>query len=209
MNEENRIASLDLIKKKVIGLKRSPLYKYRISNNYFPVLGEGSHKASLMFVGEAPGANEAKQGRPFCGASGKILDKLIASIGINRSSVYITNIIKDRPPKNRDPLPSEIAIYSPFLIKQIDIIKPRIIATLGRIPMAFILEKFGLKDKLQTIGKIHGKVFEAPASYGEIKIIALYHPAVGAYNSNTIKIMKRDFKILKKLLNNNYNKKID
>src|SRR3989338_2104827 len=87
------------------------LADFRRTNNYFAVLGEGSHEAKIMFVGEAPGRNEAKTGRPFCGAAGKILDDLLASIGIPRKNVYITNIVKDRPPQNSDPLPSEIELY--------------------------------------------------------------------------------------------------
>ncbi|MDE2172875.1 MAG: uracil-DNA glycosylase, partial [Patescibacteria group bacterium] len=93
----------------------SPLYEYRTANKFFPVIGEGSHDASIMFVGEAPGLNEAKTGRPFCGAAGKFLSLLLESIGLTRDKVYITNIVKDRPPENRDPTPQEIALYSPFL----------------------------------------------------------------------------------------------
>src|SRR5258708_36791933 len=99
------------IKDEILTLTESPLYAYRSENNYFPVIGEGSHNASIMFVGEAPGKNEAKTGRPFCGAAGKILDELLAGVNIPRADVYITNIVKDRPPQNRDPLPEEIAAY--------------------------------------------------------------------------------------------------
>src|SRR3989344_3381944 len=106
----------------VINLNKSPLYKERIKNKVFPVIGEGSHHAKIMFIGEAPGRNEAATGRPFCGASGKILDELLASIGIDRKDVYVTNIVKDRPPFNRDPLPEEINAYGPFLDRQIEII---------------------------------------------------------------------------------------
>ena len=109
-----------------------PLYSERIRNGVYPVLGEGSHEAKIMFIGEAPGRNEALQGRPFCGAAGKVLDELLLSAGILRASVYITNIVKDRPPQNRDPLPEEISAYGPFLDRQIEIIKPAVIATLGR-----------------------------------------------------------------------------
>src|SRR3989344_7238990 len=102
------------IRDEVLGLTNSPLYIYRTDNKYFPVIGEGSHDAKIMVVGEAPGRNEAKTGRPFCGAAGQILDDLLASINIPRTDVYITNIVKDRPPSNRDPLPSEIELYAPF-----------------------------------------------------------------------------------------------
>jgi uracil-DNA glycosylase len=186
------------IKDEVLNLKESPLYKYRTENKYFPVIGEGSHDAEIMFVGEAPGRNEAQTGRPFCGAAGKILDELLAHAGIERKNVYITNIVKDRPQQNRDPLPDEIKIYGPFLDRQIEIIKPKIIATLGRYSMDYIMRKFGLDFELQPIGKAHGKMFDAKASYGPIKIAVLYHPAVAIYDNKKIPELKKDFEILKK-----------
>src|SRR3990167_3866535 len=111
----DRTELLRQINDEVINLKKSPLYKERIKNKVFPVVGEGSHYAKIMFIGEAPGKNEAKTGRPFCGASGKILDELLVSVGIDRKDVYITNIVKDRPPLNREPLPKEIKTYGQFL----------------------------------------------------------------------------------------------
>jgi len=185
------------IKDEVLNLKNSPLYKYRTENNFFPVIGEGSHDAKIMFVGEAPGRNEAKTGRPFCGAAGKILDALLESAGILRKDVYITNIVKDRPQNNRDPLPEEIKIYGPFLDRQIEIIKPEVIATLGRYSMDYIMKKFNLDSELQPIGKLHGKMIDAEASYGPIKIAVLYHPAVAVYDGRKIDELKKDFQILK------------
>src|SRR3989338_5961554 len=130
------------IKDEVLSLTGSPLYAYRVKNNFFPVIGEGSHDAKIMFVGEAPGKNEALSGRPFCGAAGKILDELLAEIKIPREDVYVTNIVKDRPPENRDPLPSEIDAYGPFLDRQIEIIRPKRIALFGRSAMFYIMKKF-------------------------------------------------------------------
>jgi len=186
------------IRDEVLALTSSPLYEFRTSNKYFPVIGEGSHDAKIMFVGEAPGQNEAKTGKPFCGAAGKVLDKLLEHAGIPRTEVYITNIVKDRPPQNRDPLPSEIEAYGPFLDRQIDIIQPKVIATLGRYSMVYIMKKFGLDLELEPISKAHGKAYHAEASYGPIDIVALYHPAVAVYNSNTLDELKKDFLILKK-----------
>jgi len=200
MSEGTKIEQLRQIRDEVVNLKTSPLYEYRLQNNYHSVLGEGSHDAEVMFVGEAPGLNEAKQGGPFCGAAGRVLDELLASIGLPRKDVYITNIVKDRPPGNRDPLPEEIAFYAPFLMRQIEIIQPKIIVTLGRISMGIIFEKFGLSGELTTISKMHGQAYDAHASYGPIKIVSLYHPAVGTYNPHTIETMKTDFQIIKKLL---------
>src|SRR3989344_2132966 len=136
------------IKDEIVALSSSPLYSYRSENNYFPVIGEGSHDATIMFVGEAPGLNEAKTGRPFCGAAGKFLTELIESIGLARSQVYITNIGKGRPPENRDPTPEEIELYAPFLDRQIEIIQPKVIATLGRFSMQYVMSRYGLEWEL-------------------------------------------------------------
>ena len=196
---ENKTEQMKKIKDEIVAAKDSPLYDYRVKNKYFPVIGEGSHSAKIIFIGEAPGRNEAETGRPFCGASGRVLDELLASIGIDRKEVYITNIVKDRPPENRDPLPNEMEFYALFLDRQIEIIKPRIIATLGRFSMAYIMKKFGLETELKSISIIHGKVFTAKTSYGEIKIIPLYHPAVAVYGTNK-EILKKDFKVLKQFI---------
>ncbi|MEN9913218.1 MAG: hypothetical protein RLY66_626 [Candidatus Parcubacteria bacterium] len=188
------------IRDEVLALKDSPLYEYRTSNKYLPVIGEGSHDATIMFVGEAPGRNEAKTGKPFCGAAGKVLDQLLAHVNIPRESVYITNIVKDRPPENRDPTPQEIASYGPFLDRQIEIIQPKIIATLGRYSMGYIMKKFGLELELEPISRAHGKSYPAQASYGPIQIVVLYHPCVGVYNPNNIPNLKKDMEILGKVV---------
>ena len=196
MTDSNRTELLRKIKEEVLALKASPLYQERITNKVFPVIGEGNHSAKIMFVGEAPGKNEAATGRPFVGAAGKILDQMLQSVGIDRTSVYITNIVKDRPPMNRDPLPDEIDIYGPFLERQIDIIQPQVIASLGRFSMDYIMRKFALDSELMAISKIHGKTFPATASYGPITIIPLYHPAVAIYNQSSKDVLVEDFKIL-------------
>lgn len=190
--------ALRKVRDEVFELTQSPLYAERVKNGVFPVIGEGSHDAKIVFIGEAPGKNEAEQGRPFCGRAGRVLDELLASVGIPRSEVYITNIVKDRPPMNRDPLPHEIALYAPFLDRQINIIQPAVIATLGRFSMHYIMEKLGLGDQLQGISKIHGREFVAKASYGDVTIIPLFHPAVALYSGSTKGQLLEDFKILKK-----------
>ena len=190
---ENRTDQLKKIKDEIVAAKNSPLYDFRTKNNFLPVIGEGDHYAKIMFIGEAPGKNEALTGRPFCGAAGHILNELLQSINIKRQDVYVTNIVKDRPPFNRDPLPEEIEFYAPFLIRQIEIIKPEVIATLGRFSMAYIMKKFGLESELKSISIMHGKVF----CVGEIKIIPLYHPAVAIYNAHEKETLKKDFEILK------------
>ncbi|HTP57228.1 MAG TPA: uracil-DNA glycosylase [Candidatus Paceibacterota bacterium] len=194
---DDRTERLRAIRDEVIALSSSPLYQERVKNKVHPVIGEGSHWARVMFVGEAPGRTEAATGRPFVGAAGKILDELLASAGIRREDVYITNIVKDRPPFNRDPEPDEIAAYGPFLDRQIDIIRPDIIVTLGRYAMGYILEKFGLASRLEPISKMHGRVLDAPAAYGPIRIIPLYHPAVAVYNNSTKTVLTQDMQVLR------------
>ena len=190
-----RSEELKKIKDEILTLENSPLYNYRIENKYFPVIGEGSHTASIMFIGEAPGENEAKTGKPFCGRAGKVLDILLESVGIERKDVYVTNIVKDRPPKNRDPLPEEIEIYAPFLDRQIEIISPRVIATLGRFSMQYVMHRYGLDFELDSISKIHGQTFET----SNFKLVPLYHPAAAIYNQHLLDTLKEDFKALKNL----------
>lgn len=190
----NTNESLKQIKEDILNCDKCALKELREDNKYFPVIGQGSHKAKIMFIGEAPGLNEAKTGMPFCGASGRILDQLLEHVGIKREDVYVTNILKDRPPNNRDPEANEIEVCIPYLKRQIESIKPKVICTLGRYSMGVIMKQFGLADKLDTISKIHGKEFE----YEDIKIIPLYHPAVAVYNANMKETLKKDFQTLKK-----------
>ncbi|MDP6659612.1 MAG: uracil-DNA glycosylase [Candidatus Pacebacteria bacterium] len=185
------------VRDEVVGLTASPLYVYRKESGNLPVIGEGNHDANILFVGEAPGRNEAKTGRPFCGAAGKILDELLESIGVARESVYITNIVKDRPPENRDPSPSEIEIYGPFLDRQIEIIEPKVIAPLGRYAMGYIMEKFDLGAELEPISVAHGKLYKTGSLFGEMTISPMYHPAAAIYTRALKDTLLEDFKILK------------
>ena len=186
------------IKNEVLSCKKCSLHKERVKNRFYPVVGEGNHQAKIMFVGEAPGLQEAKTGRPFCGVAGKILDELLESSGIKRENVYITNILKDRPPQNRDPQPEEIKACTPYLERQIEIIKPEIICPLGRYSMNFLMERFGLEDQIEGISKIHGRLFKSKDLFRNVTIIPFYHPAVATYNPNMKKILEEDFKILRK-----------
>ena len=118
-------------------------------------------------------------------------------MGIGREEIYITNIVKDRPPFNRDPLPDEIAIYGPFLERQINIIKPSVIATLGRFSMEYILRLFGMGDSMRSISALHGTSITAQSDYGPITITPLFHPAFAIYNQSAKETLLEDFKILK------------
>jgi len=185
---------LKKIKEEVINCRKCSLYKTRTC----PVIGEGNHQAKIVFVGEGPGASEDRTGYPFCGAAGKILDELLNAVEIKREKVYICNILKCRPPGNRDPQKEEIEACVPYLEKQIEIIKPEVVCPLGRFAMEFLMEKFGLKDQIQGISKIHGKVFESRSLFQKITLIPFYHPAVATYNANMKEVLKKDFKILEK-----------
>jgi len=183
------------IKEEIISFEGSSLAAERRKNGTFPVIGEGSHSARIMFVGEAPGRNESLTGRPFCGKAGKILDDLLSSVGIERGAVYITNIVKDRPPANRDPLPDEIEAYAPFLVRQIELIRPEIIVTLGRFSSHYMLAKFGLEEIIGPMSALRGRIFEVDG----MKILPIFHPASAIYDGSKMQLLLDDFKKLKNI----------
>lgn len=197
---EDKADQLQALACEVEDLRASPLYAYRQVNGYRVVFGEGPADARVMFIGEAPGKQEALRGQPFAGSSGRVLDDLLGSIGLKRRDVYITNILKDRPPENRDPRREEIALYVPFLRRQLEIIQPKVIAALGRFAMEFLLEEFNMPQQGSTISALHGKPLEASASYGPVTIVPLYHPAVTLYRRDQAEILKKDFQSLRKEL---------
>ena len=159
-----------------------------------PVIGEGSISTGIMFIGEAPGYYEDLQGRPFVGKAGRILDELLRSVTLERADVYITNVLKCRPPGNRNPKPEEIVACAPYLDSQLAIIEPEVIVTLGSFSLSYIFHKFGLKP--DKISKIHGRVFTVSTISGVKRIISLYHPAVATYNPGMKEVLKEDFKQL-------------
>ena len=192
----NKLEEMKHIRNEVVAL-RGALAELRRANGTLPVLGEGSHDGDILFVGEAPGKNEAMTGRPFCGAAGKILTELVESIGLSREEVYITNIVKDRPPENRDPLPDEIKCYGSFLERQINVIQPKVIATLGRFSMDYVMRLLGLELEIESISKAHGKVYKTKASWGgSLYLVPLYHPAASIYNHALRETLDGDMKIL-------------
>ncbi len=195
-----KITQLAALAQTLQNLTESPLYEDRIANNYKPVLGEGDPDADILFIGEAPGAQEAKTGRPFVGASGKLLDELLGTISLSREQVYITNIVKDRPPDNRDPRAAEIKLYTPLLIQQLSIIQPKVIATLGRFSMEFIFKQFDMAEKGQKIRALRGQVLAATAEYGQISVVPLFHPAVALYNSRQRATLQDDFQVLRQFI---------
>lgn len=200
---DDKIAQMEQIANEVGNLKESPLYAYRVENGYEPVVGEGNVDARVMFIGEAPGKREAETGRPFVGASGRVLDELLHSIDLDREDVYITNVVKDRPPDNRDPRAAEIELYTPFLLRQIEIIEPRVIATLGRFAMDFMLEQFDVPERGRRISDLHGQPLEVEVAFdsvGTAILLPLFHPAVALYNQNQRGTLEADFRVLQRYI---------
>jgi len=153
------------------------------------VPGEGPDNAAIMFIGEAPGWHENQQGRPFVGPAGQFLEELLASIGMRRDQTFIANVVKCRPPENRDPLPDEIKTCEPYLDRQIALIKPKLIVTLGRYSMAKFFPK-------ETISKIHGLARRR----GDFVVLALYHPAAALHQPRYKADIEADFKKIPQLL---------
>ncbi|MFI5212682.1 MAG: uracil-DNA glycosylase [Candidatus Saccharimonadales bacterium] len=155
------------------------------------VMGDGNLNAEIVFIGEAPGKKEDEQGIPFVGASGKFLNEMLATVGLERGDVYITNIVKYRPPGNRDPSPAEKTAFRPYLLRQLEIIDPKVIITLGRHSMGYFLPD-------AKIGEIHGhaireKVIYHDGSQHEWLIVPLYHPAAALYNGSLRQTLIDDF----------------
>lgn len=155
------------------------------------VLGDGNPDADIVFIGEAPGKNEDLQGRPFIGAAGKFLDVMLEQAGLDRSDVYITNIVKYRPPNNRDPKPAEKKAFWPYLVRQLEIINPKVVITLGRHSMEYFLPD-------AVISEVHGHIFPEVVIYHDGQahrwlIVPLYHPAAALYNGGLRQTLIDDF----------------
>jgi uracil-DNA glycosylase len=175
--KQDNMTGLNEVYKEIAVCSSCDLYKYATR----AVPGEGPANAEIMFIGEAPGWNEDQEGRPFVGAAGKFLDQLFASISLKREQVYIANVVKHRPPNNREPLPNEISACSVWLDRQIALIKPSMIVTLGRYSMArYFPEK--------SISKIHGTYEKRDG----VIYFAMYHPAAGLHQQNLKYMIEQD-----------------
>lgn len=182
---QEKEALLDEIAAEIRVCTRCELHRTRTNS----VPGEGPADARIMLIGEAPGWNEDQQGRPFIGAAGKFLEELLAAAGLKRSDVFITNVVKSRPPGNRDPLPDEIAACAPFLQRQIDTIDPDVIVTLGRFSMAKWFPG-------ERISRIHGQ----PKNDGKRLIVPMYHPAAALHQQALKATILEDFAKLPRIL---------
>ena len=158
------------------------------------VFGAGSPAADLMFVGEAPGFHEDKQGIPFVGAAGKLLDQLLAGIGLTRPDVYIANVLMCRPPGNRDPMPEEIEACEAHLWKQIELIRPLVVATLGNFATKL------LSGRPTGITRVHGQEQEVTLGGNRVLLYPLYHPAAALYTPRMLEVLEADFRRLPELL---------
>jgi len=185
----NNAQSLTEIEKLVSECERCSLYKTKIKD----VPGVGSEKADVMFIGEAPGKDEDIQGEPFVGAAGKFLTEMIENIGWKRSDVYIVNVLKHRPPNNRDPLAEEADACWPFLKRQIEIIQPKLIVFLGRHAMNRFFPNL-------QISKVHGQAFRKDYINKKQVFLALYHPAAALYNGGMRSTLQSDFNKIPKIL---------
>jgi len=179
---------LELVHSDIRDCTKCDLHKSRTK----AVPGEGPRDARIMFVGEGPGQNEDEQGRPFVGPAGKFLTELLESIGVKRSDVFITNIVKCRPPNNRAPRKSEIEACNPYLNSQIKLINPRIVCALGTPAITTLM------GDEYSASRFHGK----PLTKGEVTFLPMYHPAAALYDASLKETIFHDFQILKRLLEN-------
>jgi DNA polymerase len=176
--------------REVQNCRRCPLHATRTQ----VVFGSGNADADLMFVGEAPGFHEDQQGIPFVGAAGKLLDKLLAEIGMQRGDVFIANVLKSRPPGNRDPQLEEIEACKPYLTRQIELIEPRVVCTLGNFSTKL------LTRRQDGITRVHGKAQDHVIAGLPIRIYPIYHPAAGLRSTAMLETLREDFKRLPALL---------
>jgi uracil-DNA glycosylase, family 4 len=202
MNELNDIEN------EVRECKKCGLWEHR--NNY--VFGEGDPNAEIVFVGEAPGREEDKRGKPFIGSAGKVLSETLEKAGLKREGVYITNILKCRPPNNRDPLPEEVKSCSPYLIGQIESIRPKVIVCLGKHASSFILELFGLD--FSSISRDRGRVYKLSKSskiedlrpWGlDLFVVPTYHPAATLYRVQLKESFENDIRKIAEMLTSHGN----
>ena len=180
--------ALDEIASEIRVCTKCPLHTTR--RNAVP--GEGNPHARIMFVGEAPGENEDEQGRPFVGAAGKLLTQMLEKAGVHREDVFITNIVKCRPPGNRDPEPSEKEACSSYLDAQIEIIRPAIIVCLGRHSAEYMFTKYGME--FPGITKARGQAYKVDSLFGHFILFPTYHPAATIYNQQLRPTLEQDLK---------------
>lgn len=185
-----KIKPVDVVAAEVIVCTKCSLSKTRKK----AVPGAGNPESRILFIGEAPGKSEDAKGEPFVGAAGRFLDTLLIGSGLSREEVFITNIVKCRPPGNRQPKPSEIETCASYLDRQIRIVRPRFIITLGNFSTAYIFSKAALS--FDNITEAHGKSLRATFLGLKVTVFPTFHPAAALYNGNYKKLLIRDFQLL-------------
>jgi len=191
MERDEKQVKIDKLRAQVAKCTRCPLHATRTN----AVPGEGDVNADIMFIGEAPGRNEDLQGKPFVGRAGDIFDKLLDSIGLTREQIYLCNILKCRPPGNRNPLSSEISACVGSLDLQIKIVNPKVIGTLGNFSTTYIFEKFQVPPA--KISSVAGRVMNVTTPFGPKKIVPVFHPAVATYNVHKMDLLISHFQAFK------------
>ena len=194
MGDTTKKERLEAVAAEVLACRRCSLHEGRKN----PVVGGGDLDSPLVLVGEAPGRKEDELGKPFVGSAGKILDSMLEGAGLERSRLFITNVVKCHPPKNRRPLSKEVRACTEHLEALLGIISPRVIAPMGNSSTSYVLGRYGLERS--SIGEVHGRSLEAQAPWGRIVIFPLYHPAAVLYNRSLEGELKRDFASLKRVL---------
>ncbi len=186
-------AEFEQLAQKAKGCRECQLWENRTN----VVFGEGEIDSRVMLIGEAPGRREDAQGRPFVGRAGQLLDEVLHSAGINRPEMYITNIVKCRPPQNRNPHAREISTCTQlYLNEQLIFMQPRILVTMGNFATTYILEKYG--QRVDSISKIHGQVLQLSSLSHSFLVIPVYHPAAAIYNPELKDSLEHDFTLIKK-----------
>lgn len=185
----NKKEELERLKKEMEGDKNLPLREGATQL----VFGEGNSESKIYFIGEAPGFHEDRLGRPFVGQAGKLLDFLIETIGLKREDVYISNVVRFRPPENRDPEPAEILAFQPYVDREIEIINPKLIVTLGRFSMGKFLPGV-------LISRVHGKPRTVMFGGKDVTVLPMYHPAAALRSTDVMRQLREDFKTIPEVL---------
>ncbi len=194
MDVQAKADRIQRLRQQIAVCQRCALHETRTNT----VPGEGAVNADIMFIGEAPGRNEDQQGKPFVGRAGDIFDKLLASVSLSRDDIYLCNILKCRPPNNRNPLAGEIKACVGSLDIQIQVVDPQVIGTLGNFATMYVLEKFGVP--LKKISELAGTIVDVDSPFGPKKIVPLFHPAVATYSPKKIDTLLEHFQIFKSFI---------
>lgn len=192
--DDAKTRRMDAVSERAQNCKFCELWEYRTN----AVVGSGSLDSEIVLVGEAPGRTEDELGLPFVGRAGNVLDEILVKAGLSRDEVFIMNIVKCRPPKNRRPKRVEIASCEPYLVEQLEIIEPRVIAPMGNSPLGYFFRRYGLGRAV--IGGVHGEAILVDEKWGRVTLFPIYHPAAAIYNRGLTEALGRDMKRLAGLM---------